>query len=339
MPSFIIARAPYRVSFFGGGTDYPAWYRDNPGAVLATSIDKYSYILCRWLPTFFEHKYHIVYSEIERPQERDQIKHTTVREALKFLDISDGVEIHHAGDLSTRTGIGTSSAFTVALLNALYTLKGTKPNKMTLALDAIHIEQDMAKEDVGSQDQTTSAFGCFNRIDFGLRQVPLNILIPHDIKVTPIKSQRLKELESCLLLFFTGFSRTASQIAKRQIERVAKNRSALMEMYEMVDKGVDILTGSGSLVDFGKLLDESWRLKRSLTSIVSTEYIDYLYANAIGAGAVGGKLLGAGGGGFLLFFVEPDLQERVKKKLSSLVHVPFKFEKDGSKVIFTGGLK
>lgn len=335
MPSFIIARAPYRVSFFGGGTDYPVWYRDNPGAVLATSIDKYSYILCRWLPPFFEHKYHIVYSEIERPQERDQIKHAAVRETLKLLDISDGVEIHHAGDLSARTGMGTSSAFTVALLNALYTLKGTKPNKMTLALDAIHIEQIMAKEHVGSQDQTTSAFGGFNRIDFGVKIVPdlpLTGKLVHNIKVTPIKSQRLKELESCLMLFFTGFSRTASQIAKMQIERVAENRSVLMEMYEMVDKGVDILTCSDSLIDFGKLLDESWRLKRSLTSIVSTEYIDYLYAKAIGAGAVGGKLLGAGGGGFLLFFVEPDLQGKVKESLSSLVYVPFKLENSGSQI-------
>jgi len=332
VPSFIIARAPYRVSFFGGGTDYPIWYRDNPGAVLATSIDKYSYILCRWLPSFFEHKYHIVYSEIERPQERDQIKHTAVREALKFLDISDGVEIHHAGDLSARTGMGTSSAFTVALLNALYTLKGTKPNKMTLAIDAIHIEQNMAKENVGSQDQTTSAFGGFNRIDFTGKLV-------HNIKVTPIKSQRLKELESCLMLFFTGFSRTASQIAKRQIERVAENRSVLMEMYEMVDRGVDILTGSGSLSDFGRLLDESWQLKRSLTNIVSTDYIDYLYTKAIGAGAVGGKLLGAGGGGFLLLFVEPNLQEKVRESMPSLVHVPFKFESSGSQVIFRGGLK
>lgn len=342
MPSFIIARAPYRVSFLGGGTDYPIWYRDNPGAVLATSIDKYSYILCRWLPLFFEHKYHIVYSEIEKPQERDQIKHTTVRESLKFLDISEGVEIHHAGDLSARTGMGTSSAFTVALLNALYTLKGTKPNKMTLAIDAIHIEQNMAKENVGSQDQTTSAFGGFNRIDFGVKIVPdlpLAGKLVHNIKVTPIKSQRLKELESCLMLFFTGFSRTASQIARKQIERVAENRSALMEMYEKVDRGVDILTGSGSLSDFGRLLDETWRLKHSLTSMVSTDYIDYLYAKAIGAGAVGGKLLGAGGGGFLLFFVEPDLQEKVKESLSSLAHVPFKFEKGGAQVIFRGGLR
>lgn len=334
MDSFIIARAPYRISFFGGGTDYPVWYRDNPGAVLATSIDKYSYILCRWLPPFFEHKYHIAYSEIERPHERDQIKHTTVREALKFLDISDGVEIHHAGDLSTRAGMGTSSAFTVALLNALYTLKGTNPNKMTLALDAIHLEQNMARENVGSQDQAISAFGGFNRIEFTIYGTGR-----HKINVTPIKSQRLKELQKCLMLFFTGFSRTASQIAKKQIERAAENRSVLMEMYEMVDRGVDILTGSGSLSDFGRLLDESWRLKRSLTSIVSTDYIDYLYAKAIEAGAVGGKLLGAGGGGFLLLFAEPDLQGRLKEKLSSLLHVPFKFESGGSQVIFTGGLK
>lgn len=332
MFSFVMSKTALRISFFGGGTDYPAWYRENPGAVLASSIDKYCYLLCRWLPPFFEHKHRIVWSEIETPQDVDEIRHPSVRETLKFLDITNGVEIHHAGDLPAMTGMGTSSAFTVGLLNALYALKGTKLNKLALALEAIHIEQDLIGEAVGSQDQVTSAFSGFNRIDFAMKQDNPKL---HDIKVTPIESKRVKELESYLMLFFTGFSRTASQIAKEQIDRVKDNKSALQTMYEMVDEGVKVLTGSGNLADFGCLLDKGWRLKRTLGRGVSTEYIDYLYSTAITAGAIGGKLLGAGGGGFLLLFVEPDRQLAVKERLR-LLQVPFKFVANGSKIIFNG---
>jgi len=330
----IISRTPYRVSFFGGSTDYPAYYSEHPGAVLATPIDKYCYLLCRWLPPFFEHKHHIAYSQIERPQEIDEIRHPAVRETLRFLNITEGVSINHAGDLPARAGMGTSSSFAVGLLNALYTLKDiTANNKMQLALDTIYVEQELAKEAVGSQDQTTAAFGGFNRIDFAINKDNPRL---HNIKVTPIKSDRIKELEKCLLLFFTGFSRTASQIAREQIQRTHDNKSILAEMYDMVGEGVKILTGKANLTDFGRLLDEGWRLKRNLSKRVSTEYIDYLYANAIGAGAIGGKLLGAGGGGFLLFFVEPDVQPKVKERLSSLLHVPFRFESSGSTIIFRG---
>lgn len=325
-PSFVIARAPYRISFFGGGTDYPAWYRDNPGAVLATSIDKYCYLMCRWLPPFFEHKYAVIWSEVERTQEIDEIRHPSARETLKFMEIRQGISIHHTGDLPARTGIGTSSAFTVALVHGLYTLQQIKVNKMQLAVDAIHIEQELIKENVGSQDQTISAFGGFNRIEFGDK-----------IQVNRVKSERLKELEGSLMLFFTGFSRSASQIAKSLIERVAENKPILNRFYEMVDEAMGILLTSNSLLGFGRLLDESWKLKRSLSDKVSTEYIDYLYSNAISAGAIGGKLLGAGGGGFMLLFVEPDLQTRVKERLSSLLHVPFRFETSGSQIIFQGG--
>lgn len=320
----IISRAPYRISFFGGGTDYPAWYRDNPGAVLATSIDKYCYLICRWLPPFFEHRYSVTWSQVERVQEIDEIKHPSVREILKFMGITEGIDIHHTGDLPARAGMGTSSAFTVGLLNALYALRGIKRTKIRLALEAIHIDQNIIKENVGSQDQTTAAFGDFNRIDF----------TGQGIKVTPINSERLKELESCLMLFFTGFSRTASQIAKEQIEKIKENSASLLSMYQMVDEGVRILTSKTNLSDFGKLLNESWKLKRCLSDKVSTEYIDYLYSNAISAGAIGGKLLGAGGGGFMLLFVEPDLQSRVKERLASLLCVPFKFETAGSQIIF-----
>lgn len=328
MSSFVISRTPYRISFFGGGTDYPAWYRGTPGAVLATSIDKYCYLLCRWLPPFFEHKHRIVYRQIELPSDVDEIQHPSVRETLKFMGITDGVEIHHAGDLLAMTGMGTSSAFTVGLLNALHSLEGEKAAKIQLAIEAIHIEQEMIRENVGSQDQTTSAFGGFNRIDFG-----------DDLTVTPIKSARLKELEASLMMFFTGFSRQAQQIAGEWIERTPINKPTLEAMYQMVAEGVNILTGGGNLSDFGRLLDESWKLKHTLSKRVSTEYIDYLYANAIAAGAIGGKLLGAGGGGFLLLFVESDLQARVKERLSSLLYVPFRFEEEGSQIIFNGGGK
>jgi len=312
------------VSFFGGGTDYPSWYMENQGAVLATSIDKYCYILCRWLPPFFSHKHHIAYSEIERPQDVDSIRHPAVREVLKFLNITNGVQIQHAGDLPARAGMGTSSAFTVGLLQALYTLMKVKVSKMQLARDAIYVEQEMIRENVGSQDQTTSAFGGFNRIDFS----------SSEIKVTTINSKRINELERHLMLFFTGFSRTASEIAKEQIERVTANRTILLEMYNMVDEGIKILQGNGSLSEFGSLLHQSWQLKRRLSQRVSTQYIDYLYSIALDSGAIGGKLLGAGGGGFLLLFVEPDLQSRVKAKLVDLLHVPFQFERSGSRIIF-----
>lgn len=327
MSSFVISRTPYRVSFFGGGTDYPAWYRENPGAVLATSINKYCCLLCRWLPPFFEEKNRVVWSQIELTQDVDEIRHPSVREALKFMGIN-GVELHHFGDLPARAGMGTSSAFTVAILHALDALKRMKPKKMTLALNAIHVEQDLIKENVGSQDQATCAFGGFNRIEFSG---------DHNIRVQPVKAGRLKELETSLMLFFTGFSRTASKIAGEQIERIKENKPVLKRLYEMVDEGLGMLLTKNSLTDFGKLLSESWRLKKRLSDRVSTDYIDYIEATAISAGAVGGKLLGAGGGGFMLFFVEPDLQPRVKGKLSSLLHVPFEFEKAGSQIIFNEG--
>ena len=327
MFSFVMAMAPYRISFFGGGTDYPAWYRENPGAVLATSIDKYCYILCRRLPPFFEEKNRVVWSQIELTQAVDEIRHPAVREALKAM-VMEGMEIHHAGDLPARAGMGTSSAFTVALVHALHALNCHELAKRQLALEAIRIEQDMIKENVGSQDQTISAFGGFNRIDFNRE---------HEIKVTPIHSLRLNELEASLMLFFTGFSRTASTIAQDQIDNMQKNKSILPEMYALVDEGVKILTGESKLAEFGRLLGETWKMKRRLARKVTTDYIDYIYSNAISAGAIGGKLLGAGGGGFILFYVEPDLQPRVKERLSSLLNVPFKFEKRGSQIIFNGG--
>jgi len=323
----IITRTPFRISFFGGGTDYPVWYKENSGAVLATTINKYCYITCRYLPPFFEHKHRIVYSQTELVRDIDEIRHPSVRETLRFMKITEGIEIHHDGDLPARTGLGSSSSFTVGLLHALYALKGIMPAKMQLAREAIHIEQDMIKENVGSQDQVSAAFGGLNRIDFNGE---------HNIQVRPvtIKTPRLYLLQNHLMLFFTGFSRTASQIAEEQIRETPNKKQELSEMYRMVNEAINILNGDDDLLEFGKLMHESWQLKRSLTDKISTPYIDYLYEAATRAGATGGKLLGAGGSGFILFFVRPELQPRVKETLHGLLHVPFRFEDLGSQVIF-----
>lgn len=324
----IISRTPFRISFFGGGTDYPVHYKKYGGAVLASSINKYCYINCRYLPPFFKHKHHIVYSKIELTKNISEIQHPSVRETLRYMDVKKGVEIHHDGDLPARAGLGTSSSFTVGLLNALYALKGKMVTKRQLALDAIHIEQNLIKENVGSQDQITAAFGGFNKIEFDCDE---------EFRVQPITltEGKYKLLQDHMMLFFTGFSRTASDIAKEQIKKTPDRKKELTRMREMVDEGVDILNGNNlDLLDFGKLLHENWMIKRRLTSKITTPAVDKIYNDAISAGALGGKLLGAGGGGFILFFVEPERQQSVMKKMKNLLYVPFKFEKLGNQVIY-----
>ncbi len=323
----IISRTPFRISFFGGGTDYPVWYQENGGAVLGTTIDKYCYITCRCLPPFFEHKHRIVYSQAELVRDIDEIHHPSVRETLRFMGITEGMEIHHDGDLPARAGLGTSSAFTVGLLHALHALKGVMPSKMQLARDAINIEQNILKENVGSQDQVLAAFGGLNRIDFSGEH---NIEVRH-VTISP---QRLKSLQSHLMLIFTGFSRTASDVAGEQIKETPNRKQELTEMFRMVEEAINILNGDSDIDDFGRLLHESWQLKRSLTNKISNPYTDFLYDAAIKAGATGGKLLGAGGGGFVLFFVKPELQSQVMEALGSLLYVPFRFESSGSQIIF-----
>ena len=323
----IISRTPFRISFFGGGTDYPDWFRDNGGEVLSTTIDKYCYLTCRYLPPFFEHRSRIVWSEIERVTEASDIKHPAVREILKFLEINDGVEIHHDGDLPARAGLGSSSSFAVGLLNALGYLKGLAPTKRQLALDAIFIEQVQLKENVGSQDQVNAAFGGLNRITFGGAD---------DFSVTPVslKANRLHEFQSHLLLIFTGFSRTASDVAGEQIAAISDKRSELRAMQDLVLEAMTILQSQRDICDFGKLLHESWILKRSLTNSISNPKIDDIYNKAVRAGAIGGKLLGAGGGGFMLIFVKPDHLATVREALKDFLYVPFAFENEGSQIIF-----
>jgi D-glycero-alpha-D-manno-heptose-7-phosphate kinase len=322
----IISRTPFRISFFGGGTDYPAWYRDNGGAVLSTSIDKYCHISCRYLPPFFEYRHRIVYSKFEHASAIDEIVHPAVREVFRFMDIRDGLEIHHDGDLPARSGLGSSSSFTVGLLHALYALKGRMVGKRRLALEAIHIEQEMIRENVGSQDQAIAAFGGFNRIEFGGEN--------HiDVRPITIRADRLRLFQGHLMLFFTGFSRIASEVAVDTIRRLPDRREELRSLRGMVDEAVGILNGDGPLDDFGRLLDQGWKLKRSISENISTSRIDEIYETARKAGAVGGKLLGAGGGGFMVFFVHSDARKRVREALKSLLHVPFRFEFLGSQII------
>ena len=322
----IISRTPFRVSFFGGGTDYPGWYKENKGAVLATTIDKYCYITCRYLPPFFEHKSRIIYSKMEHTQTINEIDHPSVREVLRFLNIQEGVEIHHDGDLPARTGLGSSSSFTVGLLNGLYAMRGVMPSKERLATEAIHVEQDMIKENVGCQDQTLAAYGGFNYIEFG----GANHLQVRQVTVAP---ETVEKLQNHLMMFFTGFSRTASEIAAHQVSNIPNKKKELSDMCNMVQEAVKVLNGN-DICRFGKMLDESWKIKRSLSNKIATPYIDELYDTAIDAGALGGKLLGAGGGGFVLLFVEPHNKAKVRERLKDLLEVPFRFENLGSQIIF-----
>ncbi|MFC1452308.1 kinase [Verrucomicrobiota bacterium] len=323
----IISRTPYRVSFFGGGTDYPAWYEEHGGAVLATSINRYCYVSCRFLPPFFKHRHRIVYSRIEDVVEVEEIKHPLVRECLRFLPFSDGLEIHYDGDLPKNAGLGTSSSFAVGLLNALHALRGEMTMPRQLAREAVHVERDLCRENVGSQDQVSAAFGGLNLIEFSSGDT---------IQVRPITvpRERLEQFQKHLMLFFTGFSRVASHIAGEQIRNIPKKQSELRALREFVDEGAGILTGGGSLAEFGRLLHEAWQLKRSLSDLISNDTIDGLYSAAREAGAAGGKLCGAGGGGFLLCFAEPDRQEDVRRALSSCLHVPFGFDRQGTQIIF-----
>jgi len=323
----IITRTPFRISFFGGGTDYPAWYQEHGGVVLATTIDKYCYISCRYLPPFFDHKHRIVYSAIENVKHIEEIKHPAVRAVLGWAGCDRGLEIHHDGDLPARSGLGSSSSFTVGLVHALAALNGSYVSREELAANAIHIEQNIIHENVGSQDQISAAYGGFNRIDFMKNDMfwVSPIILPKD---------RLGELQSHLMLCFTGFPRIASEIAKSKIDNFKSREKEMKRMKEMVDESIRALQDTRTPIgEFGELLHEGWLCKRALSDKVSTPEIDHLYEEARCAGAVGGKILGAGGGGFFLLFVKPELQSKVQERLKHLIHVPFQFENSGSRVV------
>ncbi len=323
----IITRTPFRISFFGGGTDYPEWYRDNGGAVLSTTINKYCYINCRYLPPFFDMKYLIRYSSREETKTIDEIRHPSVKACLNYLNLEKGIELVHTSDIPARSGIGSSSSFTVGLLSSLYALKGQMTTKRQLARDAIHVEQNLIRENVGSQDQVAVSFGGLNKIEFGGET---------DFYVSPvtIDNGKIDTFQNHLMLFFTGFSRNASEIALEQLKKLPDKKYELTTMRQMVDQAITILNGNSNYInDFGKLLHEAWLLKRSLTHLITTDTIDDIYEAARRSGALGGKLLGAGGGGFMLLFVPPANQQRVRYALKKILYVPFRFENLGSQVV------
>lgn len=324
----IISRTPFRVSFFGGGTDYPDWYREHGGgAVLSTTIDKYCYISVRDLPPFFDHRFRIVYSIVENAREIDEIRHPAVRGVLRWLEVTRGLEIHHDGDLPARSGLGSSSAFTVGLIGALHALDGRYASKETLANEAIHVEQCVMREAVGVQDQISTAFGGFNHITFGSDGT-------YQVSPMILPRQRLEALQDHLVLVFTGVSRIAAEVAQSQIDNLKHRQPELRAVHAMVDEAIAILTSpTADLVEFGRLLHESWSIKRRISSRVSSAVVDDLYDAARGAGAVGGKLLGAGGGGFMLLFVRPEERARVVEALGGRITVPVRFESSGSRIV------
>lgn len=323
----ILSRTPYRISFFGGGTDYQSWYQTHGAAVLSTTINHYCYLQCRFLPPFFTHKYRLVWSKVEEVNSYKEIHHPAVRAVLEYLQMDQGVEIHHQGDLPARSGLGSSSAFTVGLLNAMYGLRGMMSSKRELACEAIHVERHILREQVGIQDQIATAFGGLNKI----------IIQPGgEFEVLPLilSSERLHALREHLLLFFTGISRTASDIAADKIKSIPNKQTELHQMRDLVDAAEKILCSEADLSQFGELLHETWMLKRQISHKIATTFIDTLYTKAREAGAIGGKLLGAGGGGFMLFFVKPDDKPKVCEALKDLLLVPFDFESSGSQIIF-----
>lgn len=323
----IISRTPFRVSLFGGGTDYPDWFREHGGAVLGMAINKYCYLSVRTLPPFFEHKHRVVYSKVELVRHVDEIQHPAVRGILSDMAVKTGLEIHHDADLPARSGLGSSSSFTVGLLHAIHALRGRMVTKRDLCQQAIRIERDVLEECVGYQDQIWAAYGGINRIDF--RQ-------DGTFSITPIilSEERRSEVVDSIMLFFTGFSRFASNIAKEQIDNIDKSQNERHQVRAMVDEASALLQdGSFSVREFGSLLHECWNLKKAFGNNVTTQDIDEIYEAAITAGAYGGKLLGAGGGGFMAFVVDPARRQAVREALSRLVSVEIGVDNDGSKIV------
>ena len=325
--TMIICRTPLRISLFGGGTDYSEWFKKNGGAVISTTIDKYNYISCRELPPFFDHKYRVSYSVVEHVNNIGQIQNRAIRAVLEtFATNLKGLEINCAADLPARSGLGSSSSFVVSLLQAIKALQGASVDKKWLAENAIHIEQKVLNEVVGSQDQVATAFGGFNKIEFCRNG---NFIID----AVKIHHDRKTELNNHLMLFFTGFSRIASEIASSQVKNFGKKVKELNEIYRMVEEANEVLETDCDIRLIGEMLDRGWKLKSTLSDMVTNSYLDSLYLNAKNAGAIGGKILGAGGGGFMLLFVEPEKQDIIKKALSNLIHVPFKFEDSGAQIV------
>lgn len=321
----IITKTPFRMSFLGGGTDYQPFFDEFGGSVISTTFDKFCYVNVRHLPPFFDKRNHIMYSNVERVDTADDVKHPLIRNAMQMLNMYD-LNIVYDSDLPARSGIGSSSAFAVGLLQAFYALKGKIAGKKKLAEEAIYLERTLCGEAGGWQDQIAASYGNLNRIDFRDGSFSVSPII--------ISKERKKLLDDHLMLFFTGFSRMSFDIAQAQVRSLKEKQKELLEMLRLVDEGEKILTSKCDIQEFGRLLHHTWELKRGLTSKISTDTIDELYAKALSAGALGGKLLGAGGGGFLLLFAPPEYQESVRQSLSNLLYVPFSFEENGSQVLY-----
>ena len=323
----IISKTPYRISFFGGGSDYPDWYIKNGGLVISATIDKYIYITCRNLPPFFKHKYRIVWSRVETVKRINQIKHNAVKEMIKYFEIEKGLEIHYDGDLPARSGVGSSSVFVVGLMNLLYNFNKKKINKKELAQKSIFFEQKILKDAVGSQDQIAASYGGFNKII-------LKKGGGFEVKPIILPKQTLNELSKNLLLVYTGIRRTAHDMAKTYANKLQKSkRDNILKILDFAEEGENLLK-NGHLRDFGKLLHESWLEKKNLSSSISNSKIDEIYNDAILKGALGGKLLGAGGGGFFLFYVPFSKQKNFVKYFKKLTTINFKFSFEGSKILF-----
>lgn len=321
----IITKTPFRMSFFGGGTDMEDYFKENGGAVLSTTFDKYCYVNVRHLPRFFDYSTELSYSKTERVTDIESIEHPLIRNAMKYLDMHE-IRLTYEADLPARSGLGTSSSFAVGMLNAFYALKGKYADKKKLADEAIYLERVLCNEAGGWQDQIAASFGGFNRINFNADG--------YEVLPVIISPERKKQLNSNLLMFFTGFTRFSSDVQKANNVTAADKRAQLKEMYALVDDAEKILTDKNkSLDDFGYLLDHTWKLKRQTGSSISTNSIDALYQKGIEAGALGGKLLGAGGGGFLVFYVQPEKQDAVRWAMKDLLYIPFRFEDGGTRVI------
>ena len=322
----IITKTPFRMSFFGGGTDMEDYFRENGGAVLSTTFDKYCYVNVRHLPRFFDYTSELTYSRTERVTDVNDIQHPAIREAMKMLDMQE-IRLTYEADLPARSGLGTSSSFAVGMLNAFYALKGKYADKKKLADEAIYLERVLCKEAGGWQDQIAASFGGFNRINFGSDG--------YEVLPVIISPERKRQLNNNLLMFFTGFTRFSSDVQKANSATAAEDKKArLKKMYALVDEAEAVLTDkTRNLDDFGRLLDVTWRLKKGTGGAVSTGSIDELYEKGMAAGALGGKLLGAGGGGFLVFYVQPEKQAAVREAMKDLLHIPFQFENGGTRVI------
>ena len=322
----IITKTPFRMSFFGGGTDMESFFSKYGGAVISTTFDKYCYVNVRHLPRFFDYSTELSYSKIERVTRIEDINHPAVRNAMKMLDMHE-IRLTYEADLPARSGLGTSSSFAVGMLNAFYALKGKYADKKKLADDAIYLERVLCQEAGGWQDQIAASFGGFNRINF-------NTDGSYDVFPLIIHTEQKKLLNDNLMLFFTGFTRFSSDLQRVNAVGYAKKVAQLNEMLALVDEAEKVLTDKHSdMDDFGRLLDNTWRIKRQTGSAITTHSIDELYEKGVKAGALGGKLLGAGGGGFLMFYVQPEKKSAVKEAMRDLLYVPFQFEDGGTRVI------